>query len=223
MRKKLYPDRKTKRSISRGKQTKCPSIQQLKSLTDRSSNPDGFVIGETTKGNHEMDCRHPKKQIHYCYREKDTGIICHTSSYANVASNLPVSVMGKELIDSLLINEECSHNDSSLSDQKIYHAITECRHLIERIPCFNCNYVCSSDTPLSARQGFCANAAIAHIMRSAYAAALHNVIDYIDDYGEGSDRYMSRNELILCNCILTCFLAKIGDQIGEYTKADYKG
>lgn len=220
MRKELYPGRETKRPISQGKQTEYPSIQQLKTLVDSTSDTAGLAIDEETKGDHEMGDSHPGKQIYYCYREKGTGVICHTSSYANVASNLPVSVMGEKLINSLIISEERSHNGSSLSDQKIYHALTECRHLIARIPCFNCNYVCSSNTPLSARQGFCANAAIAHIMRNEYDAALHNFIDCIDDYGEGSHRYMSRNELILYNCILTCFLAKLSDQISKDAKTD---
>lgn len=220
MRRELYSGRKMKQSISQGKQTECPSNQRLKTLADSASDTNGFVIGKATKGDHEMDDSHPGKQIYYCYREKGTGVTCHTSSYANVASNLPVSVMGEKLINSLIISEERSHNGSSLSEQKIYHALTECRHLIKRIPCFNCNYACSSNTPLSARQGFCANAAIAHIMRDEYTAALHNFIDCIDDYGEGPHRYVSRNELILYNCILTCFLAKLSEQIGEDKQSD---
>lgn len=35
---------------------------------------------------------------------------------------------------------------------------------------------------------------------------------HIDDYGKGKERYLTKNEFILYNCILTCFITRLEEQ-----------
>lgn len=67
-------------------------------------------------------------------------------------------------------------------------------------------------SPLSARQGCCSEATIKLIMDNKYNHALHEFEDCIDDYGKGKGRYLTKNEFILYNCILTCFITRLEEQ-----------
>lgn len=49
-------------------------------------------------------------------------------------------------------------------------------------------------------------------MDNKYNHALHEFEDCIDDYGKGKGRYLTKNEFILYNCILTCFITKLEEQ-----------
>lgn len=49
-------------------------------------------------------------------------------------------------------------------------------------------------------------------MDNKYNHALHEFEDCIDDYGKGKERYLTRNEFILYNCILNCFITRLEEQ-----------
>lgn len=122
-----------------------------------------------------------------------------------------VSVTGEELLNSLLIRGKYAGYDSHFSDGEIYIALQKCKRLIT-IPWCNNDIQCDYMSPLSARQGCCSEATIKLIMDNKYNHALHEFEDCIDDYGKGKGRYLTKNEFILYNCILTCFITRLEEQ-----------
>lgn len=120
-----------------------------------------------------------------------------------------VSVKGEELLNPLLIRGKYAGYGTHFSDDEIYIALQKCRNLIPR---FGGDIPCYDISPLSARQGFCSNATIKLIIDNEYNDALHEFEDCIDDYGKGRSRYITKNELILYNCILTCFITRLEKQ-----------
>ena len=128
-----------------------------------------------------------------------------------------LSVKGEELLNSLLIRGKYAGYDTHFTDDEIYNALQKCRQMIA-IPCCDHDIPCDDMSPLSARQGSCSDLAIKFIMDNEYNRALHEFEDCIDDYGQGKSRYVTKNELILYNCILTCFIASLekqSDKIGR--------
>lgn len=119
-----------------------------------------------------------------------------------------VSIKGEDILNALLINGKFASFDTNFSDDEIYVALQKCKDLI-RISHNDSDILCNDISPLSARQFFCSEAAIKLIMDNEYNSALHELEDCIDDYGKSKSRYVTRNELILYNCILTCFISKL--------------
>lgn len=137
-----------------------------------------------------------------------------TSKYIDTDKKLNqtiVSVTGEDLLNSLLIKGKYAGYDSHFSDGEIYIALQKCKRLIA-IPCCDNDIQCDYMSPLSTRQGCCSEATIKLIMNNKYNHALHEFEDCIDDYGKGKERYLTKNELILYNCILTCFITRLEEQ-----------
>lgn len=126
-----------------------------------------------------------------------------------------ISVTGEELLNSLLIRGKYAGYDTHFSDGEIYIALQKCKQLIT-IPCCENDIQCTYMSPLSARQGYCSEATIKLIMDNKYNHALHEFEDCIDDYGKGRARYLTKNELILYNCILTCFITRLEEQAENF-------
>lgn len=135
--------------------------------------------------------------------EKSTGM---NRAYINVPP-----IKGEDLINSLLINGKYAGYDDVFSDEDIYIALQKCKNLVYE-PCCDSDIPCDDMLPLSARQAFCSGSAIRLIMKNEYNLALHEFEDCIDDYGKGKSRYITKNEMILYNCILTCFIARLEKQ-----------
>ena len=72
---------------------------------------------------------------------------------------------------------------------------------------------CYSQESFSGRQFGCAEATIELIMSSRYRGALHEFEDCIDDFGNGRKRIVSKDELVLYDCILSCFILKMESQL----------
>lgn len=126
-----------------------------------------------------------------------------------------ILVTGEELLNSLLISGEYAGYDTHFSDDEIYIALQKCKRLITIPWCDNdiqYNYM----QPLSARQGCCSESTIKLIMDNKYNHALHEFEDCIDDYGKGKERYLTKNEFILYNCILTCFITRLEEQAENF-------
>lgn len=118
------------------------------------------------------------------------------------------SIKGEELLNSLLIKGNYATFNTDFSNDEIYTALQKCKDLIP-LPCCDSDILCNNTSSLSARQGFCSNAVIELIMDNKYNDALHEFEDCIDDYGKGKNRCITKNELILYNCILSCFISKL--------------
>ena len=123
-----------------------------------------------------------------------------------------ISIKGEDLLNSLLIRGKYATFDSGFSNDEIYVALHKCKDLLD-IPCCDSDFLYENISSLSARQNFCSNAAIELIMDNEYNTALHEFEDCIDDYGKGKNRYITKNELILYNCILSCFISKLKHEI----------
>lgn len=122
-----------------------------------------------------------------------------------------IAVTGEELLNSLLIRGEYASPNTHFSDGEIYIALQKCKCLIT-VPCCNNDIQGAYVSSLSARQGCCSDATIKLIMENKYNYALHEFEDCIDDYGKGRERYLTKNEFILYNCILTCFITRLEEQ-----------
>ena len=122
-------------------------------------------------------------------------------------------VKGEELLNALLIRGKYADFGTHFSVDEIYIALQKCKNLIPRC---DGDISCDDISPLSARQGFCSNSTIKHIMDNEYNDALHEFEDCIDDYGKGRSRYITKNELILYNCILTCFIESLEKQTDNH-------
>lgn len=138
----------------------------------------------------------------------DDNNIEYNSSKKTISKTNNKSIKGEELLNSLLIKGKYATFDSGFSNDEIYTALHKCKDLLP-LPCCDNDILCENISPLSARQGFCSNAAIELIMDNKYNDALHEFEDCIDDYGKGENRYITKNELILYNCILSCFISKL--------------
>lgn len=144
--------------------------------------------------------------------KKENNIIIGTKTGMVRAYIKPiVSVTGEELLNSLLIRGKYAGYDSHFSDGEIYVALQKCKRLID-IPCCDNDIQCAYMPLLSVRQGYCSEATIKLIMDNKYNYALHEFEDCIDDYGKGKERYLTKNELILYNCILACFITRLEEQ-----------
>lgn len=81
----------------------------------------------------------------------------------------------------------------------------------------NQNYMLESGgidiQPLTARQSFCANATIKHIIKQRWSDALHEFLDCIDNFGEceREPRFITLNESILYSCLIQAFISALNE------------
>lgn len=107
------------------------------------------------------------------------------------------------LMDSLLINGQYATYNSEFSNEEILDALKKCRLLLK--PYCDCDFY-HEESEISSRQGFCARAVLLHIVNQRYNAAMHELYDCIDDYGNGKIRVVTKNEYILYGCLIPCFI-----------------
>lgn len=143
--------------------------------------------------------------------KKENNIVIGAKGTGMVRTYIKPIVTGEDLLNSLLIRGEYAGYDTHFSDGEIYIALQKCKRLITVPYCDN-DIQCAYVSPLSARQGYCSDATIKLIMDNKYNHALHEFEDCIDDYGKGKERYLTKNEFILYNCILTCFITRLEEQ-----------
>lgn len=110
---------------------------------------------------------------------------------------------GQTLMDSLLINGQYATYNSEFSNEEILDALKKCRLLLK--PYCDCDFY-HEESEISSRQGFCARAVLLHIVNQRYNAAMHELYDCIDDYGNGKIRVVTKNEYILYGCLISCFI-----------------
>lgn len=110
---------------------------------------------------------------------------------------------GQTLMDSLLINRKYATYNSEFSNEEILAALKKCRLLLK--PYCDCDFY-HEESEISSRQGFCARAVLLHIVNQRYNAAMHELYDCIDDYGNGRIRVVTKNEYILYGCLISCFI-----------------
>lgn len=109
---------------------------------------------------------------------------------------------GQTLMDSLLINGQYATYDSEFSNEEILNALKKCRLLLKPY----CDFY-HEESEISSRQGFCARAVLLYIVNQRYNAAMHELYDCIDDYfGNGRTRVVTKNEYILYDCLISCFI-----------------
>lgn len=108
---------------------------------------------------------------------------------------------GQTLMDSLLINGQYATYDSEFSNEEIFNALKKCRLLLKSY----CDFY-HEESEISSRQGFCARAVLLYIVNQRYNAAMHELYDCIDDYGKGRTRVVTKNEYILYDCLISCFI-----------------
>lgn len=145
--------------------------------------------------------------------KKENGFVIGAKGTGMVRTYLKsiISVTGEELLNSLLIRGEYAGYDTHFSNSEIYVALQKCKKLVD-VPFCDNDIQCAYVSPLSARQGYCSDATMKLIMDNKYNHALHEFEDCIDDYGKGKERYLTQNEFILYNCILTCFITRLEEQ-----------
>lgn len=143
--------------------------------------------------------------------KKENNIVIGAKGTGMVRTYIKPIVTGEDLLNSLLIRGEYAGYDTHFSDGEIYNALQKCKRLII-VPFCDDDIQCDYLSPLSGRQSFCSAATIKLIMDNKYNHALHEFEDCIDDYGKGKERYLTKNECILYNCILTCFITKLEEQ-----------
>ena len=110
---------------------------------------------------------------------------------------------GQTLINSLLINGKYAYWDSDFSYEEISDALKKCRLLLK--PYCDCDFY-HEESEISSRQGFCARLAFKHIINKNFNSALHELEDCILDYGNGKNRIVTKNEYILYECLISCFI-----------------
>lgn len=112
-------------------------------------------------------------------------------------------ITGQTLMDSLLINGQYATYNSEFSNEEILAALKKCKLLLK--PYCDCDFY-HEESEISSRQGFCARAVLLHIVNQRYNAAMHELYDCIDDYGNGRIRVVTKNEYILYGCLISCFI-----------------
>lgn len=112
-------------------------------------------------------------------------------------------ITGRTLTDSLLINGKYATYNSEFSNEEILAALKKCRLLLK--PYCDCDFY-HEESEISSRQGFCARAVLLYIVNRKYNAAMHELYDCIDDYGNGRIRVVTKNEYILYGCLISCFI-----------------
>lgn len=112
-------------------------------------------------------------------------------------------IIGQTLMDSLLINGQYATYNSEFSNEEILDALKKCRLLLK--PYCDCDFY-HEESEISSRQGFCARAVLLYIVNRKYNAAMHELYDCIDDYGNGRIRVVTKNEYILYGCLISCFI-----------------
>lgn len=112
-------------------------------------------------------------------------------------------ITGQTLMDSLLINGQYATYNSEFSNEEILAALKKCRLLLK--PYCDCDFY-HEESEISSRQGFCARAVLLYIVNRKYNAAMHELYDCIDDYGNGRIRVVTKNEYILYGCLISCFI-----------------
>ena len=112
-------------------------------------------------------------------------------------------IIVQTLMDSLLINGQYATYNSEFSNEEILDALKKCRLLLK--PYCDCNFY-HEESEISSRQGFCARAVLLYIVNRKYNAAMHELYDCIDDYGNGRIRVLTKNEYILYGCLIPCFI-----------------
>lgn len=112
-------------------------------------------------------------------------------------------ITGQILMDSLLINGQYATYNSEFSNEEILDALKKCRLLLK--PYCDCDFY-HEESEISSRQGFCARAVLLYIVNRKYNAAMHELYDCIDDYGNGRIRVVTKNEYILYGCLIPCFI-----------------
>ena len=112
-------------------------------------------------------------------------------------------ITGQTLMDSLLINGQYATYDSEFSNEEISGALKKCRLLLK--PYCDCGFY-HEESEISSRQGFCARSVLLYIVNRKYNAAMHELYDCIDDYGNGRIRVVTKNEYILYGCLIPCFI-----------------
>ncbi len=110
---------------------------------------------------------------------------------------------GQTLMDSLFINGKYATYNSEFSNEEILDALKKCKLLLK--PYRDCDFY-HEESEISSRQGFCARAVLLHIVNQRYNAAMHELYDCIDDYGNGRIRVVTKNEYILYECLISCFI-----------------
>ena len=119
---------------------------------------------------------------------------------------------GQTLMDSLLINGQYATYNSEFSNEEILDALKKCRLLLK--PYCDCDFY-HEESEISSRQGFCARAVLLHIVNQRYNAAMHELYDCIDDYGNGKIRVVTKNEYILYGCLISCFIEALEQEIAN--------
>lgn len=120
-----------------------------------------------------------------------------------LSSDTDSLITGQILIDNLLINGQYATYNSEFSNEEILNTLKKCQLLLK--PFYNCNFP-HEKSEISSRQGFCARAVLLHIVNQRYNAAMHELYDCIDDYGNGRIRIVTKNEYILYECLISCFI-----------------
>lgn len=110
-------------------------------------------------------------------------------------------ITGRTLTDSLLINGKYATYNSEFSNEEILDALKKCKLLLKPY----CDFY-HEESEISSRQGFCAKAVLLYIVNQRYNAAMHELYDCIDDYGKGRTRVVTKNEYILYDCLISCFI-----------------
>lgn len=112
-------------------------------------------------------------------------------------------ITGRTLMNKLLINGQYATYNSEFSNEEILVALKKCKLLLK--PYCDCDFY-HEESEISSRQGFCARAVLLHIVNQRYNAAMHELYDCIDDYGNGRIRVVTKNEYILYGCLISCFI-----------------
>lgn len=118
-------------------------------------------------------------------------------------SDTDLLITGQTLMDSLLINGKYADGYRQFTNKEILNALKKCKLLLK--PYYDCDFY-HEESEISSRQGFCARAVLLYIVNQKYNAAMHELYDCIDDYGNGRIRVVTKNEYILYECLISCFI-----------------
>lgn len=118
-----------------------------------------------------------------------------------LSSDTDSLITGRTLMNKLLINGKHADRCRQFTNKEILNALKKCRLLLKSY----CDFY-HEESEISSRQGFCARAVLLHIVNQRYNAAMHELYDCIDDYGNGRIRVVTKNEYILYGCLISCFI-----------------
>lgn len=118
-----------------------------------------------------------------------------------LSSDTDSLITGRTLMNKLLINGKHADGCRQFTNKEILNALKKCRLLLKSY----CDFY-HEESEISSRQGFCARAVLLHIVNQRYNAAMHELYDCIDDYGNGRIRVVTKNEYILYGCLILCFI-----------------